>query len=465
MTLVDIKENKVIEEKGARRKIKTKKIGLKRKVSKHGETSYASNKTKKRKRSRSRKIRSQPYKKTPRARSQKNKSVQQNRREVSEPARVMISCDQINWNKNSSPETEGMNALALNPVSVSTSQSCSKLFVTYITGLTQALNFLKNLKSDESPTKRAPIPQTSSPREAAPSQAQARPPVGESPQLPTPSPNQESTPPRASSTTQEAAPPRTSSTTKYHPLSRASSPKRESSQPRASSTMIETPPAKASRKQSPVLRKYSKTTKEDRTSEIRNSRKSRSPSKGRSQFRKIKTSPVHRYMVNNFRNSPERLQVEKQKSIELWISGIKQRSATKSRDSPSPLTPRSILKRSKRTSPVMSIEDKNDSSTDDRLSDNRDHYHSGVHSYKKRHRRRHHHRTVRFNDNVSGHHFYVDQLTLPMEEEFSVPLHDESEEKDKDTSTESDQDKTSPNNETTHQRQSSPESMSYCIIL
>ena len=138
---------------------------------------------------------------------------------------------ELNKNYNRRTRKGKEKSLVLNPVSVSASQSGNKLFVTYIPGLPEALNFLNSQKSGESLVRECPPPFASSPQPGS-------------------SPRRASSPPRPLSPQRSSSPPR--------PLSPERTSSSRPSQPKAASqTPRPIPPQPASPSLRPLLKRAS----------------------------------------------------------------------------------------------------------------------------------------------------------------------------------------------------------------
>ena len=232
-------------EKGARRKLKAKRISDTQNISKvsHLTTDIGLKKTdlsegscKKRKRSMFRKIKSGP-KNTSDLPEGKARFVTKNR--PRKKARVVKKehIPEVNKNYNRRTRKGKVKSLILNPVSVSASQSGNKLFVTYIPGLPEALNFLNSQKPGESLVRECPPPFASSPQPGSSSRRASSPPRPLSPQRssspPRPlSPQRSSSPPRPRSPQRSSSPPRPLSPQRSSSPPRPLSPQRSSSPPR-----------------------------------------------------------------------------------------------------------------------------------------------------------------------------------------------------------------------------------------
>ena len=233
-------------EKGARRKLKAKSISDTQNISKkvsHLITNIGLKKTdlsegycKKRKRSMFRKIKSGP-KNTSDLPEGKARFVTKNR--PRKKARVVKKehIPEVNKNYNRRTRKGKVKSLILNPVSVSASQSGNKLFVTYIPGLPEALNFLNSQKPGESLVRECPPPFASSPQPGSSSRRASSPPRPLTPQRssspPRPlSPQRSSSPPRPRSPQRSSSPPRPLSPQRSSSHPRPLSPQRSSSPPR-----------------------------------------------------------------------------------------------------------------------------------------------------------------------------------------------------------------------------------------
>ena len=128
---------------------------------------------KKRESSISRKARPRPLK--DKTKSRKGNTNPHKKRRVSKHDLEIAAIAQKNCNANSRTEPEGPKALALEPNSGSLSQSGKKLLVTYISGIPQALTFVKSAFRESS------LPQAESDIQGSPPPKGSPPPDGSLP--------------------------------------------------------------------------------------------------------------------------------------------------------------------------------------------------------------------------------------------------------------------------------------------
>ena len=202
-------------------------------------------------------------------------------------------------------------SLVLNPVSVSASQSGNKLFVTYIPGLPEALNFLNSQKSGESLVRECPPPFASSPQPGSSPRRASSPPRPLSPQ-------RSSSPPRPRSPQRSSSPPR--------PLSPERTSSSRPSQPKAASpTPRPIPPQPASSSLRPLLKRASSPLCSSPESTKISRRESRSPALKRSKTPKrlkINSPRTHRYMVSELIKKPDKNDHETQLSTRAVIPSV-----------------------------------------------------------------------------------------------------------------------------------------------
>ena len=439
------RENKE-REKGARRKLKAKRIRDTQKIVK---TSRGNNQTKKvshliteikkcdvsegsckkRKRSMLRKSKSGPKNRSDLP-TGKARLMTKNRPQKKARLVKMEHIHQRNKNDNRRTGRGKVKSLVLNPVSVSASHSGNKLFVTYIPGLPEALNFLNSQKAGESLDRECPPPFASSPQPVSSSPRASSPPRSLSPQ-------------RLSSTPRPLSPQRSST--------RPSPPRPSSSPPRPLSPQPTSSPAR------PLIKRASSHSCGSPESTKISRRESRLPALKRTKTPKrvkLNSPRTHRYMVSELLKKPEKIEHETQLSTEAIIKTCIDDRPEKDEDSKERSHCHHRLKKERRrhhsrTSKERRRRSRHSKKRRRHSSESRDRrrqhsrqsrkrrQHSKQGNKKRRHcnqsskrrpstqsnerrpRRHRHRRTVRFKNN--GQHIYVDQLESPVEE-CSTPL-------------------------------------------